>query len=89
MGVYIIELSEAEEKAMLCNMLDIQIWINNAIHTKASQCIDEVILGHSDKQPGNISINERVEIVQNAIVKTIAEKNAEEEAAKLEELNGS
>jgi len=88
MGEYVIELSEAEEKAMLCNMLDIRVWINNAVHNKARQCMDNVILEHSNKQPKKISADERTKIVHKAVVKTIAEKNAEEEA-KMEEQHGS
>ena len=39
---YIVELTAEQEKALLTDMLDISLWIGNAIHNKARQCIDEV-----------------------------------------------
>jgi len=42
MGEYAVILTEEEEKALLWNMVDIQEWLDNAIHNKARQCIDSV-----------------------------------------------
>lgn len=39
---YKIVLSPEEEKALLTDMLSIQDWLDNAIHNKSRQCIDEV-----------------------------------------------
>ena len=42
MADYLIRLSVEEEKALLVDMVSIQEWLNNAIHNKARQCVDEV-----------------------------------------------
>lgn len=76
MGRYTIILSSEEEKALLTEMLSIQFWISNAIHNKARQCMDKVILENSDKQPSKISNLERLQIVRDAEVETAVEINA-------------
>ena len=42
MSQYIISLMEEEEKALLTDMIFIQDWLDNAIHNKAGQCVDNV-----------------------------------------------
>lgn len=42
MGIYTIELSAEEEKALLTDILSLQEWLDNAIRNKARQCIDDV-----------------------------------------------
>lgn len=80
MGIYKVTLSEEEEKALLTDMISIQEWIDNAIHNKARQCIDNIVTQYSDKQPGKISIEAKLAIVRSAKVKPAAERQAELEA---------
>ena len=37
-----VQISEAEEKALLTDMVSIEVWFNNVVHQKARQCIDAV-----------------------------------------------
>ena len=77
MAQYTVELSAEQEKALLTDMLSIQDWLNNAIHNKARQCIDQVVLDYSDKQPKKITEAEKYIIVREANVKTAAERQVE------------
>ena len=76
-----ITLTPEEEKALLTDMISIQDWVDNAIHNKARQCIDKIVLEYSDKQPNKIGEAEKLAIVKKAIVKSAAERQAELEAA--------
>lgn len=73
---YTVDLTTEEEKALLSDMISISDWINNAIHNKARQMIDRVVLEHSDKQPNKISKAEKLQIVRDAVIETAAERNA-------------
>jgi len=76
-----ITLTPEEEKALLTDMISIQDWLDNAIHNKARQRIDKIVLEYSDKQPNKIGEAEKLAIVREAIVKSAAERQAEFEAA--------
>ena len=76
-----ITLTPEEEKALLTDMISIQDWLDNAIHNKARQHIDKIVLEYSDKQPNKIGEAEKLAIVREAIVKSAAERQAELEAA--------
>lgn len=77
---YIVTLSDEEEKALLTDMISIQAWLNNAIHNRARIQIDRIVEQVSDKQPGKISIQEKLRIVAEADIKSAAERQAEMEA---------
>lgn len=77
---YKVTLSAEEEKALLTNMISIQEWLENAIHNKARQCIDKIVLDYSDKQPNKIGGAEKNQIVRKAKVKSAADRQAEFEA---------
>lgn len=42
LGKYTVELTQAEEKALLWDMLTIDDWLRNAIHEKARRTIDDI-----------------------------------------------
>ena len=73
---YTVELSTEEEKALSTQMVSIQDWLNNAIHNRARQAIDQIVQEHSDKQPGKSPGAEKLQIVMDAEVETAAERNA-------------
>ena len=75
MKEFVVAVSDAEEKALLTNMLSVQTWIENAIHNKARQCMDNIITEYSDKQPQKIDVVERESIVMGAEVITAEDKN--------------
>jgi len=70
---YTVEITDAEEKALLGSVASIQDWISNAIHNMARKCIDAIILEQSDKQPSKVSEPERSDIVINAVVEPVSE----------------
>jgi len=74
---FTIKISAEEEKALLTDMVSIQTWIENAIHNKARQCIDNVVKEYSDKQPEKISVVEKSSIVSTVNPKTAVKKAAE------------
>ena len=37
-----VSITDEEEKALLTDILSLQDWLDNAIHNKARQCIDDV-----------------------------------------------
>jgi len=77
MGQYIINLTEEEEKALLTDMLTIQDWLNNAIHNKTRQCVDNVCQQALSEQEHKIlTIEEKQQIVtqlasQGTIISTV------------------
>jgi len=72
---YTVDISNEEEKALSVVMVSIQDWLNNAIHNRARLAIDDLVLNHSDKQPGKIPDAETLQIVRDAEVETAAERN--------------
>lgn len=74
MAKYIIELTDTEEKALLTDVVSIQEWIDNAIHSKANQCIDKIITEISDKQPTKIPTQEKETLIKNATLETAQER---------------
>uniref|UniRef100_A0A6H1ZIX6 Uncharacterized protein n=1 Tax=viral metagenome TaxID=1070528 RepID=A0A6H1ZIX6_9ZZZZ len=73
---YTVTLSDGEEKALLTDMVSIQDWLDNAIHNKARQCIDNIVEQVSDKQPKKIPEPEKLEILRKAKVESAIERQA-------------
>ena len=80
MAQFTVTVNNEEEKALLTNMISIQDWIDNAIHNKARQCIDRIVEEVTDKKAKKLPVEEKLQIVKDAEVKTAVEKNAEAEA---------
>lgn len=80
MKSYTVHLSNEEDKAMQYIAYDVQQWIDNAIHNRARQAIDKLILEHSDRQPKRINPDERNRIVREAQIKTVKQRQQEAEA---------
>lgn len=80
MTQFTVEINDAEEKALLADMISIQDWIGNAIHNKARQCIDVVVEQVTDRVAKKISVEEKLQIVRDAQVESAAEKQVKLEA---------
>lgn len=80
MTQFIVEVNDAEEKALLTNMISIQEWLDNAIHNKARQCIDSIVEKVTDRNARKVSVEVKHQIVRDAQVESGAEKNARFEA---------
>ncbi len=85
MTQFTIEINDAEEKALLTDMISIQDWIDNAIHNKARQCIDVIVEQVTNKQSKKLTVEEKIQIVIGAEVESGAERNARFEAELLGE----
>lgn len=81
MKSYTVTLTDAEDKAMLIDVVDSQMWIDNAVHNKARQCEDRVVIECSDKQPHKITRAEKDSIIMAAEFKTAKQRQEEHEAA--------
>jgi len=80
MPEYTITISEEEEKALLTNMVDIQVWLQNAITQKARKVTDRIVVAVSDKNPKKISQAEKAQIIRDAALETATERNFRIEA---------
>lgn len=80
MKQFIIEINDAEEKALLTDMISIQEWIDNVIHNKARQCIDRIVEEVTDRAAKKVPVEEKLQIVRDAQVESAVEKSAKLEA---------
>jgi len=73
----IVEITDEEKKGLEYVAFSIQAWVDNAIHNRARQAIDQIVNEHSDKQAKKIPLAEKLSIVRNANIKTAAQRQAE------------
>jgi len=91
MANYTITLSEAENKALSYAALTQQEWIDNAIHARCYVAIEEIVTLTVQKclETNTAIPNSKDAMVDLAFtqgwVKTAAQRNAEDEAARLAE----
>lgn len=86
MNEYTVKLSDTEVKALSVDLLSIQEWLQDAITNKARQCIDRIILKHTDKQPGKLSIDDKLKIVDDLNLETRLEREKREARQILQDL---
>lgn len=79
-------LSDEEVKALETDIHSVQDWIANAIHNKARQCIDKVVLKHSDLNPNKVREVDKFAVVKKAKLETAAEREVREDAELLARL---
>lgn len=72
-----IELTAAQYKAAAYDCYSVEEWVKNAIHNKARQMIDVIVLEVSDKNPKKISKAEKETIVKEAVIKSAKERQIE------------
>ena len=75
-----VELTAAQYKAAAYDCYSVEEWVKNAIHNKARQMIDVIVLEVSDKNPKKISKAEKKAIVKEAVIKSAKERQIEFEA---------
>lgn len=85
MAQFTVTINDAEEKALLTDMLSIQDWLDNAIHNKARRTIDSIIQKETDRQPKKLSVAEKHNLIREMELETGAEQNARLEAILLAE----
>lgn len=66
MKEYTIQLEDEEIKALEGAGVPIQTWLNNVIHNRARQAIDQIVQEYSDRQPKKLTEVAKFEIVRNA-----------------------
>ena len=77
---FTVEINDAEEKALLTDMISIQGWLDNAIHEKARRTINIIVSKISDRQPKKMAVEDKHEIIRQANLETAAERNIRLEA---------
>lgn len=75
MAKFTVEINDAEEKAMLTDMISIQDWLDNAIHNKARRTIDAIIEQKTDKQFKKMPVKEKHNLIKEMQLETAAERN--------------
>ena len=85
-GTEVIDLSAEEQKAFefVANMP--ADWIHNAIQNRIRRAVDDIVKDNSDKQPNKIDIVEKLQIVENADIKSARVRQEEFEAELAKEI---
>ncbi len=77
MKEYTVRLSNAEVKALEATIPSIEEWLQNAITNKARQCIDRIILEHTDRQPQKLEWDEKLKIIGEMELEARSERDRE------------
>lgn len=64
---FIVRISKEEEKALLCDMIDIQEWLDNIVHEKARRCMDMIITAALDDTTHTILLPNEKQDAVNAL----------------------
>jgi len=73
---YTVTISEAEEKSLLTEMVSVQEWLDNFIHSSARRYMARIIETTTDKRAAAVPEKDREAIVLAATVETAAEREA-------------
>lgn len=76
MKQFTVKINDAEEKALLTDMISIQDWLDNVIHNKARQCIDRIVEQVTNRRAKKVPVKEKLQIVRDAEVESGADRNA-------------
>ena len=76
MAQFTITINDAEEKALLTNMISVQTWLNNAIHEKARRVIDDIVRKNTDRQPKKMAVIDKHQMIMDMKLESGAERNA-------------
>lgn len=79
MKQFTIQISDAEEKALTYVMIDIQVWLQNAISNRARQAMDEIISKHTNENCKVLDKVAKEQLIMDTTFKTAAERTAEQE----------
>ncbi len=74
MAKFTVTITEAEEKALLAVMVDIQEWLDNSIHNRARKATDKIIQDCTDRQPKKIPAGEKEAIILQTDFETAEER---------------
>lgn len=80
-GLDEFELSNAEVKALLWDILDLNLWVQNALKNKARQCIDKIVEENSDKQPKKLTVADKEQIILTADIESALKRQKKFEAS--------
>lgn len=83
MANYTITLSDAEDKALKSVAVSAQEWIDNAVHERCRIAIENIVAAEVERitATGGTISGTKEDIVNAAPIKSLAEKQAEREAA--------
>ncbi|MCD6126075.1 MAG: hypothetical protein J7J19_03605 [Thaumarchaeota archaeon] len=72
-----LTLDDNEYKALTYDIVDVQEWVENALHNKARQVIDRLVAEHTSYNPAKIKYEDKLKLVATLKLKT-AKKRQEE-----------
>jgi len=83
MANYTITLSDAEDKALKSVTISAQAWIDNAVHERCRIAIESIVAAEVERitATGGTLSGTKEDIVNAAPIRSLAEKQAEREAA--------
>lgn len=71
MAFYNVTVSDAEAKALLWDLGsagNAQVWLDNAIHNKARQCMDAMLLKETDRRLDLLSPAEKEAVINDLVL---------------------
>ena len=74
MPTYTITLTEEEAKALLTDVACIEDWLDNAVKTKVTNCVNKVVVASSNLNPSKLTAAEKLSIVKSADVVSAKER---------------
>jgi len=84
MAEYVITLTDAEDKALRYVALDPQEWIDNAVHNRCSQAIDQIYQEEVERMTNDPEVDSipanKEQVVLSAEIQSAAERQAAIEA---------
>ena len=74
MKTYTITLSNAEDKAMLAEIISVQSWLEEFVHDRARKAMARITQEHATRNPRDLSSVEREEAVMQANIESAADR---------------
>jgi hypothetical protein len=80
---YTVTLTDAEDKALRHVALDPQDWIDNAVHNRCRQAIDEIYTAEVERMTNDPEITsipaDKTQVVLDADIMSVADRQAQAE----------
>ena len=84
MATYTVTLTDAEDKALRYIALDPQDWIDNAVHNRCRQAVDQIYTEEVERMTNDSSVESipanKEQVVLAAEIQSAAERQAQSES---------
>ena len=82
MKTYTVTLSNAEDKAMLAEIISVQSWLEEFVHDRARKAIARITQEHAAQNPKHLTSREREDAVIKANIESAADREIRVRAGK-------